>query len=58
MRSDIDVTAAHGASEARLPTTMDSLRGALERNAGCGRPGRTQPWSERSFEYLIWENAP
>ncbi len=44
MRPDIDVTAAHGTSEAWPPTRMDSVRGALERNARCARPGRTPPW--------------
>ncbi len=43
MRPDIDVTAAHSTSEAQLPSGMDSVRDALERNAPCARPGRAPP---------------
>ena len=58
MRPDIDVTAAHGASEARRPAGMDSVRGALGTERTLRPPGADATLAERPFGYLIWENAP
>jgi hypothetical protein len=40
MRPDVDVTAAHRASGARLPTGLGMARAVSRRNAGCADQGR------------------